>query len=193
MEIILCTTNKGKVKEINEILGTNSQVNFKTIDEVYSGDFDIDETGSTFYENATLKAKAGAALTKAICLADDSGIEIEGLNGRPGIYSARYLKENGLHKVLEELGDNPNRRCRFTCCLVLVDAHGKEISHIEEYWYGNITYGTRGTNGFGYDPLVVPDEFASKNLTVAELESSIKSQISHRAKAIKKLLESVKS
>lgn len=189
--IILCTTNKGKVKEINEILPQDDPIVFKTIDQVYQGNFEVDETGKTFYENALLKAKAGAVLTKEFCLADDSGIEIEALGGKPGIYSARYLKDHKLDDILQELKGKTNRRCRFVCCLVLVDGEGKEIHHIEEYCYGNIANESKGTNGFGYDPIVIPDEYSSENLTVAELDSSIKNKISHRAKALSMLISKI--
>lgn len=168
--------------------------NFSSIDALIKN-FEVEETGSSFFENALIKAKAGASLTKQIALADDSGIEIESLDGRPGIYAGRYLKQSGggIDGVLKEMLGKTNRRCNFTCCLVMVNPSGEIIFRCEEKWFGTITNEKRGDNGFGYDPIVVPDEYLNENLTVAELEVEIKNKISHRAKALKKLISFLKS
>jgi XTP/dITP diphosphohydrolase len=204
--IIIATSNKGKVREFGSIVerstvnGQRSNLVFKTINEVYAGDFDPEETGTTFQENALIKAQAAAELLQArsntyhlspntYILADDSGIEISALDGRPGIYSARYLKANGIEGVLKELGDNLNRQARFVCHISLVNLQGEVVFETEQYWTGNITHEARGTNGFGYDPIVIPDEYSKKNKTVAELNDQIKSTLSHRAKALIKVLE----
>ncbi len=206
-EIIIATSNKGKVKEFASIAQGTSLI-FKTIAEVYSGEFDPEETGSTFQENALIKAQAAATLLRSgslrrtfgapqddeiFILADDSGIEISALNGRPGIYSARYLKANGIEGVLKELGDNPNRQARFVCHITLVKPNGDVVFETENYWAGTITHAARGTNGFGYDPIVIPDEYKAENKTVAELDDVIKSKLSHRAQALNKVLSFLKS
>jgi XTP/dITP diphosphohydrolase len=199
LNIILATSNKGKVREFESIA---QNLIFKTINEVYAGEFDPEETGSSFQENALIKAKAAATILRSgslrrsapqddglLILADDSGIEISALNGRPGIYSARYLKAHGIEGVLKELGDNPNRQARFVCHISLVNLNGEVVFETEQYWTGNIAYEARGTKGFGYDPIVVPDEYKVENKTVAELDDEIKSKLSHRAQALVKVLE----
>ena len=203
--IIIATSNKGKVKEFESIAQhsmSNIQCNnllLKTINEVYAGEFDPEETGSSFQKNALIKAQAAAKILSSgslapqddetLILADDSGIEIQALNGRPGIYSARYLKAHGIAGILKELGNNPYRQARFVCHISLVDLKGDVVFETEQYWTGIITHEARGTNGFGYDPIVVPDEYASENKTVAELDDDIKSKLSHRAQALIKLIE----
>ncbi len=203
--IIIATSNKGKVKEFESIaeyskLDSKNNLILKTINEVYSGEFNPEETGSSFQENALIKAQAAAKIlsgplshyapqnNEALILADDSGIEISALDSRPGIYSARYLKANGIEGVLRELGDNPNRQARFVCHITLVNLQGEVVFETENYWTGTITREARGTNGFGYDPIVVPDEYAKENKTVAELDDEIKSKLSHRAQALTKVL-----
>ncbi len=208
--IIIATSNKGKVKEfesisrLSAINSKKSKLVFQTIADVYSGEFDPEETGSTYQENALIKAKAAAEVLRSgslrrsgaasqddewLILADDSGAEISALNNRPGIYSARYLKANGIAGVLKELGDNPNRQARFVCHITLVNLNGEVVFETEQYWNGTVTYAARGTNGFGYDPILVPNEYSSENKTVAELDDEIKSKLSHRAQALVKVLE----
>ncbi len=197
-EIIFCTGNQGKIREFSEILGANdSSYQVKPISQ-FLNDFDPEETGHSFHENALIKAQAGAnlsstklALGSNLFLSDDSGIEIEALEGRPGIYSGRYLKQEGggIQGVLEELANETQRQCRFVCCMVLVDQNANEIFKTEQYWNGTISHEARGNNGFGYDPIVIPEEYKEQKLTVAELDTNIKTSISHRAQA---LLEVVK-
>lgn len=191
MEIIIASSNQGKVKEFNSIILTAQaplDVKFTTIKECCPDIvFDPEETGSSFKENAMIKAQAAAQLienstSNILVMSDDSGIEIEALDGRPGIYSARYLRNNGLTGLLAELDDNPNRKCRFVCHITLLNSQGKLVFETEQYWTGTITDAPRGENGFGYDPIVIPDEYP--NQTVAELSDEIKSQISHRAQAL---------
>jgi XTP/dITP diphosphohydrolase len=195
MLIVIATGNQGKVKEFELIaqMANDREIEFKTIKELCpDANFDPEETGSTFAENAMIKAKAAVQLIKELdCFAnacnkiyimsDDSGIEIDAMDGRPGIYAARYLKTKGIEGVLEELGDTENRNCKFTCHITLLDTNGKLAAENESYWTGKIASQARGDNGFGYDPIVIPDEYPEN--TVAELSDEIKSQISHRAKA----------
>lgn len=142
--------------------------------------------------HGTQSLRSGFALPQddeTLILSDDSGIEISALDGRPGIYSARYLKAHGIEGVLKELGENPNRQARFVCHITLVNLSGDVVFETENYWSGNITHQARGTNGFGYDPIVVPNEYTVENKTVAELNDEIKSKLSHRAQALVKVLE----
>jgi len=209
-EIILCSGNKGKIREFNKA-AEELELKFKAISEELNADFDPEETEDSFHGNALLKARAGAKLTKKFCLADDSGIEIDAFNKRPGIYSGRFLKKpsrefllegnlseeklpneypqdhsEALKIVIKELEDKETRTCRFVCCLVLVDENGEEVFSTIQTWEGEISKEIRGVNGFGYDPIVIPNEDTSK--TVAEAGSEIKAQLSHRAKAIKELI-----
>lgn len=189
-DIIICTGNPKKIKEFNKILELNpnlkSQFKFKSITELRD-DFDVEETGKTFFENSLLKAKAGAKLSKSFCIADDSGIEINALNGKPGIYSKRYLesKPNGVKDVLEELVDATDRACRYVCSIVLVDKEAKLLFQTENYWQGQIGFEIKGMNGFGFDPIVHALEHPSK--TVSELDTETKNTLSHRAQAMHEL------
>lgn len=210
-EIILATSNRGKVKELSAFAKAlvdkeDLELRLKTINEIYNGDFNPEETGSTFAENALIKAQAAVTLidgselvrrsianTDALILADDSGIEIEALDGRPGIYAARYFKEHGLAGVLKELDTNPNRQARFVCHITLVNLNGEVVFETEQYWHGTITHQARGNNGFGYDPIVVPNEYINENKTVAELDDKVKNTISHRAKAFSLVVEFLES
>ncbi len=187
-DIVICTANPKKIEEFNKILEINKdlELNFQSIKE-YIEDFNIEETGETFFENSLLKAQAGAKLTGKLCIADDSGIEINTLNGKPGIYSKRYLesKANGVKDVLEELKGAQDRGCRYVCSIVLVNQDGELVFKTENYWHGVIGTETKGTNGFGFDPIVHPVEYPSK--TVAELDSEEKNKLSHRAQAMGEL------
>ncbi|MCE2928094.1 MAG: RdgB/HAM1 family non-canonical purine NTP pyrophosphatase [Candidatus Caenarcaniphilales bacterium] len=195
MQIIIASTNKGKLEEfelIKKLQGLD-HIEFKNINDIYHGDFDVEETGSSYYENALLKAKAAAKITNKLCLADDSGIEIEALENAPGIYTSRYLKSkaNGLIDVLADIGDNSNRKCKFICTLVLIDANGQELKHVRAEWHGLIANEIKGSQGFGYDPIVHPNEYPEK--TVAELSEELKNTLSHRAKAVSKLFAELKT
>lgn len=189
--LIICSSNKGKIKEFNSI--TNSGAVFRTISEIYNEVFDPEENGLSFSENAYIKAKAGFDITSKLLdgsflvIADDSGIEISALGGRPGIYSGRYLKQagGGIEGVLAELQNQENRFCRFVCNITALDQSGKKVFETEEYWPGKISYKAKGTNGFGYDPIVIPTGF---DKTVAELGNKLKDSLSHRSQALKKLL-----
>ena len=189
-DIIICTGNTKKIAEFNKILELNPSLNcrFRSIQELIE-DFDVDETGESFFENSLLKAQAGARLTNSFCIADDSGIEINALSGKPGIYSKRYLelKVNGIHDVLEELEDALDRGCRYVCSIVLVNAQGELIFRTENYWQGQIGFEPKGKNGFGFDPIVHSCEYPLK--TVSELDIETKNKLSHRAQAMGALKE----
>ncbi len=189
-EIILASSNPGKVREINQLLaGLDLQVQPQT-------DFgvpDIEETGLTFVENAILKARNAAQHTGRPAIADDSGIEVDALNGAPGIYSARYAgigasDQANLEKLLAELGDLPEekRTARFQCLMVYM-RHANDPTPLicQGTWEGRILFKPQGENGFGYDPVFyVPTHDCSS----AELPADVKNSLSHRGQALSKLL-----
>lgn len=187
-EIIIATKNAGKAREFEKLFAKFS-LSVKTLLDYPELD-DVEETGSTFEENAVLKAETIANRLNAKVLADDSGLEIDALDGRPGIYSARYAgiqknDEANIDKILSELDDvaDSARTARFCCALALAEP-GKETLTVRGICEGQILRERRGTNGFGYDPVFYVVE---ENKTMAELTSEKKNEISHRAKAISKL------
>jgi len=193
-EIILASSNQGKVREINQLLaGLDLHVQPQT-------DFgvpDIEETGLTFVENAILKARNAAQHTGLPAIADDSGIEVDALNGAPGIYSARYAgigasDQANLEKLLTELGDLPEekRTARFQCLMVYM-RHANDPTPLicQGSWEGRILFKPQGENGFGYDPVFyVP----SHDCSSAELPADIKNSLSHRGQALRNLLAAFK-
>jgi XTP/dITP diphosphohydrolase len=185
-EVVLATGNKGKVKEFSNLLeGVFEKI--ISLSDLGSPP-EVIEDGLTFRDNALKKAREIARYSGKLTLADDSGLEVDALNGRPGIYSARYSGEGATNKtnivkLLAELGDNPNRKARFVCVLALVDPNGEELV-VEGFCEGVILDEPRGEGGFGYDPVFyLPD----RRKTMAELEPELKNTISHRANALKKL------
>ena len=188
MKLIIASNNKDKIKEIKEILSSQfdeilsikeSGINHETI-----------EDGNTFMENAIKKAKEICEISGCASLADDSGICVDVLNGEPGIYSARYSGEHGNDEmnnqlILKNLNGKTNRKAHYTCAMALFFPDGKSIT-AEGYWHGEIAYEPKGENGFGYDPLFIPDGF---NCTSAELSPEEKNNISHRRNALNLLLE----
>lgn len=189
-EIVLASSNQGKVREINQLLaGLDLQIHPQT----GFGVPDIEETGLTFVENAILKARNAAQHTGLPAIADDSGIEVDALRGEPGIYSARYAGVGAgdlanLEKLLRELGDLPEekRTARFQCLMVCM-RHATDPTPLicQGTWEGRILFKPRGENGFGYDPVFyVPTHKCSS----AELPADIKNSLSHRGQALRKLL-----
>lgn len=188
MEIVISTRNAGKAKEIMEILHDLKNVNFLTLSE-FPDIGEIMEDGESYLENAIKKALYVANITKKISIADDSGLEVEALGGRPGIYSARYAGKfasdyENNRKLLEELRDipYPGRKARYVCVAALATSSG-EVFWEEGVCEGYIGFEMRGDNGFGYDPIFV----IHSGKTMAELESREKNSISHRGKAFRKL------
>ncbi len=186
MKIVLATSNKGKVKEIKELLHDFEVVTYSEIID----EFPIIEDGDTFKDNAIIKAKAVyEALndSDAVVLADDSGISIDALGGKPGIYSARYAGESAsdkdnLYKAVDELKARgiSSSNAHYTAAIAIVDRDGVRCVH--GWMHGVAISQTRGSNGFGYDPMFIPDGF---ELTLAELDDSVKNELSHRSKALK--------
>ncbi len=189
-EILIATKNSNKTKELKELL-SNSNVLLKDLNEIPNIS-EVLETGKTFTENAVLKAQSYALQTKMWSLADDSGLEVEALNGAPGVFSARYAGESAtdeerIDKLLREIDEtfDDQRRARFVCAIAVSDAQG-EIKFIAEgICNGIISVKSIGTNGFGYDPIFIPDGFTQ---TFGELSGEIKQKISHRARAIAKII-----
>jgi len=186
LEIIIATKNLSKVKEIKDILD-NSNIKILT-----KKDFlqlpKIDEDGKTFQENALKKAGKISEYTGKVCLADDSGLEIDYLEGKPGIYSSRWGNndEERINKVLNLLENVPEnkRNAKFVCVLVLAFPDGRKYM-VQEECPGKISFIPRGKYGFGYDPIFLIPEY---NQTFAELGDKIKNQISHRGKAMRRII-----
>lgn len=185
IKIILATSNPHKLEEINAI-NTNTEIVF----DVVKGDFDPIEDGKNFVENATIKAKEAAKIMKTYCLADDSGLCVDVLEGRPGIHSARYAdtQKEKIEKLLAEMRDVPYdwRNAHFVCSIVLVDENGETVHSETGKVYGYIDDSPKGTNGFGYDPIFFVPQY---NKTIAELPEEVKNNISHRANALKPMLK----
>jgi len=191
-EVVLATGNKGKIREFSKLLeGVFGKViSLSNLDSPP----EVIEDGLTFRENALKKARAIAQYSGKLTLADDSGLEVEALGGRPGVYSARYSGEDAtdrsnIERLIAELGHNPNRKARFLCVLALVDPKGEELV-VEGYCEGVILDKPRGEGGFGYDPVFyLPD----RGKTMAEIGPELKNQISHRANALKSLKAALKN
>jgi XTP/dITP diphosphohydrolase len=184
-QLIFATHNKNKVFEAKAIL--KNAIDIVSLDEIGFHE-DIAETGTTFHENAAIKAKYISEKFKLPCFADDSGLEVEALNGAPGLYSARYagIPKNDVNNnnlLLSELRSKTNRQARFITLIALI-GFGDRIHYFEGIINGHITTALKGTNGFGYDPLFVPEGYIQ---TFAELGDTIKNELSHRALAIKKM------
>ncbi|MCC2928213.1 XTP/dITP diphosphatase [Bacillus sp. LBG-1-113] len=187
-EAIIATHNPGKVKEFKEILEPRGY-EVKSLAEIGFAE-EIEETGHTFEENAILKAEAVAKAVNKMVIADDSGLSVDNLGGRPGVYSARYAGEQkddqaNIDKVLSELKgiEKEQRTARFRCALA-VSIPGEETKTVEGHVEGYIAEEPKGEYGFGYDPIFIVKD---KDKTMAELTSDEKNKISHRADALKKL------
>lgn len=191
--IILATNNKSKVKEISEMM-SGSDITFESLADA-GINVEVEETGTTFEENALLKAREICKLSGKPTISDDSGLEIDALDGAPGIYSSRFMgedtsydiKNNALIEKLENIAD-PDRTARFRCCMALVLPDGREFV-TEGAMEGIIAREPKGINGFGYDPILFIPEY---NRTSAELSSEEKNNISHRGEALRKMIEVIK-
>lgn len=191
--MIFATGNAGKMKEIRMIM---ADIGMEVLSMKEAGiSIDIEENGSTYEENALIKARAVAAFTDDIVLADDSGLEIDYLNGEPGVYSARYLGEDTPYSVknanligrLEGVPDE-RRTARFVCAIAAVMPGGRELT-TRAVIEGRIGYEEKGKGGFGYDPIFYVPEL---NKTTAELTEEEKNKVSHRGKALRLMREEIK-
>ena len=189
-ELLIATNNAGKVRELASLLA-GVPIRLKNLAGL-DGICEIEETGSTFRENAEIKAAGYAMQSGVWSLADDSGLEVAALGGAPGVYSNRYAGEGAsdaakMRKILDQLAAVPDaaRDARFVCAMSIADDTGKIVFTAEGSCPGTLANQPRGTNGFGYDPIFVPDGF---DRTFGELSGDIKQQISHRARAIKEII-----
>lgn len=191
-QILFATTNQGKLKEVRDIfnqynIDVRSLSDFTQIAEPI-------ENGKTFWENALFKAKYYSENLRIPCLTDDSGLCVEALNGEPGVFSARYaITSNGIHddkaniqKLLKNLQNIQNRQACFKCSMVYYDCEKIIELHTEGILNGRIIDEERGTEGFGYDPIFIPNGY---EITLAQMVSSEKNKISHRYQALAKMIE----
>lgn len=190
MELIFGTHNHNKVEEINKLLPPNFTVKSLT-DLKY--DREIEESGTTLEENALIKAKTIFNTFKKNCFADDSGLEVFALGGNPGVYSARYAgnqknAEDNTNKILQELKGIDDRKAQFRTVIALIFDGAEYL--FEGIIKGEISPSPLGQNGFGYDPIFIPEKH---HVTFAQLTLSEKNKISHRSRAFQKLIEFLKS
>ena len=191
MRILIATMNTGKLLEYERLLAEVPGLELETMAALPEA-IDVVEDRDTFRGNALKKAMKIATVAGMPCLADDSGLEVDALGGGPGVYSARYAGEGSTDsennaKLLDELSGvaDDERTARFQCAIVIVDQSGRELAMAEGACEGRIGSEPRGSHGFGYDPLFVPEGYAQ---TMAELGPETKNEISHRAKAAAKLV-----
>ncbi|MBR4956791.1 MAG: XTP/dITP diphosphatase [Lentisphaeria bacterium] len=185
--VVIATSNAHKVEEYKALMGDDSIELQSLLD--YPGFPDVEENGTTFTENASIKAVAASKYCDAPAFADDSGLEVFALNGEPGIYSARYAPtdKERIAKLLKNLEGKEDRRARFVC-VIAIAFNGEVIETFEGEIRGTIGFEPKGDNGFGYDPVFIPE---GENRTFAELSSAEKNSISHRANAFRKAAEFV--
>ena len=188
-EILIATHNQHKKEEIQQILGDQFNVTSLTDYDLHD---EIVEDGLTFHENALIKAKFCFEKTRKPSLGDDSGLVVESLDGRPGIFSARYAGNHdfakNMAKVLEEMNGVENRKAYFVTVMCLVEENS--VKYFEGRVYGNLTQTIKGEKGFGYDPIFIPEGY---KITFAEMSAEDKNKISHRKQAIEKFLEFVEN
>ncbi|WP_372931114.1 RdgB/HAM1 family non-canonical purine NTP pyrophosphatase [Shewanella putrefaciens] len=193
-QIVLASGNKGKLAEFEQMLAVYG---VEVLPQNQFNVTEVAETGTTFVENAIIKARHAAQITGLAAIADDSGLEVDLLQGAPGIYSARYAGENAkdqdnVLKLLETLKDQPTpRRARFQCVLVYM-RHAKDPTPIicQASWEGHIGFEQKGENGHGYDPIFIPEQHTC---SAAEMSSDEKNALSHRGKALTQLLAAMKA
>lgn len=193
--LLVASHNQGKLRELRKLLG---DIRLEVISlDTFPGIQAVEETGDTFSENAALKAKGYARQAGLITLADDSGLEVEALGGRPGVFSARYAGDGSsdkarTDKLLAEMADFPaeERSARFCCSVAIADERGTIIHASNGVCEGKLALRPRGSAGFGYDPIFIPDGFEQ---TFAELNPEMKNTISHRARALQGAREFLRS
>jgi XTP/dITP diphosphohydrolase len=180
--LVVATGNPGKLREMQAYL-ENSGWELTLKPE----ELEIEETGETFAANACLKASQIAKATGNWAIADDSGLQVDALNGSPGVYSARYAKTDSerIARILSELGNEENRQAQFVCAVAIARPDGAIVLQSEGICRGEILHAPRGDSGFGYDPIFYVQEL---QLTFAEMTKELKRSISHRGKAFKALL-----
>lgn len=190
MKVVIASGNNGKLRELTALLAPHGLTLLKQSE---LGVLSVEETGETFEANALLKARHAARATGLPAIADDSGIEVDALEGRPGVRSARFAGEHAsdeqnLQLLLEQLHNTPDsqRTARFRCVIVMVkSAEDPQPLIAQGAWEGTITRTPRGEGGFGYDPIFLPNGSA---ITVAEIDDQAKNTMSHRAQALRALV-----
>jgi XTP/dITP diphosphohydrolase len=187
MKLVLATKNPGKLRELHEL--AQSMPNLELV--LAPPDFDPIEDGKTFAENALIKARAAATMTKCLSLGEDSGISVNALDGRPGIFSARYCEgtdEDRRHQLLKEVNETgaKDRRASYHCAMALVSPAGQVLHQTYSAWEGEIAFEELGSNGFGYDPIFMLPELGK---TSAQISPAEKNAISHRSQAFKEMLK----
>jgi XTP/dITP diphosphohydrolase len=188
MRLIVATSNPGKLKEIQAYL-LNPDLGFELV--LKPAELDVEETGATFLENACLKASEVARAMGEWAIADDSGLQVDALNGAPGIFSARYgtSDQNRIERLLGELGDAPNRAAQFVCAVAVARPDGAIALQTEGICPGEILQVPQGKDGFGYDPIFyVP----AQRMTFAEMPEDVKHRVSHRGLAFEQILPQLK-
>ncbi|MFN3360081.1 MAG: RdgB/HAM1 family non-canonical purine NTP pyrophosphatase [Pseudanabaenaceae cyanobacterium] len=180
-KLVIASGNKGKIREFEEYLG---ELGLQLCPK--PAHLEIPETGTTFLENARLKASQTAIATHCFALADDSGLEVDALGGAPGVYSARYGATDAerIDRLLTELGERPSP-ARFVCAIAVADPQGKIVAEAVGTCAGEIVHTPRGSQGFGYDPIFYVPQY---QMTFGEMSPALKGQISHRAHALAQLL-----
>jgi non-canonical purine NTP pyrophosphatase (RdgB/HAM1 family) len=185
-QLLIATSNEGKLRELRSLLA-GLPLELATLTD-FPDIKSVDETGSTFAENASLKASGYARQAKALTIADDSGLVVDALGGQPGVLSARYIQPDASYperitSLLRELENSrdPNRSARFVCAMAVATSAGEIIFVTEKSCEGRIAAAPRGNGGFGYDPIFIPDGYDG---TFAELPAETKNLISHRALAL---------
>lgn len=187
-ELVIASHNQGKIREFREMLAPFGVRVYAAEDLALP---DVEETGTTFAENAALKAEALAEISGKPCLADDSGLCVDALGGRPGVYSARYAPNRDFDKAMDMLiselnaTKNDDWSAHFSCVLAL-KVPGEKMRYFEGRVDGKITEHRRGSNGFGFDPVFVPEGF---DITFAEMSGEEKTKVSHRGRAVKDFLQ----
>jgi XTP/dITP diphosphohydrolase len=190
-QVVLASGNRGKLREINRLL---QGLDMEAVPQSDFGVDDVEETGLSFVENAILKARHAARLTGLPAIADDSGLEVDALNGAPGLYSARFAgpvatDADNVQKLLTALKDVPEvkRGARFQCLMVFM-AHENDPTPLicQGSWEGRILFESRGEDGFGYDPVFF---LPTENASAAQLSPEVKNRLSHRGQALTGLLE----
>lgn len=189
-QLLIATSNKEKLCELKHLL-SGVPVELLSLSDIDCG-VEVEETGATFAENAALKALSYAQIAGLSTIADDSGLEVEALDSRPGVLSARYGGselpfDKKMAKLLDELAQygDTNRKARFVCAMAIADKAGNIVHMSEGICSGTIANQPRGIHGFGYDPLFIPDGYEH---TFGELDEAVKQKISHRARAFCKIM-----
>ena len=192
MKLILASNNKDKLREFKQL---TADMDVEIVSQREAGYvLDVEETGTTFAENSYLKAHAVTEISGLPAVADDSGLVVDALGGEPGIYSARYglghdaSDADRYNYLLKKLGDEKDRSARFVCAICCTFPNGDIITSYGEF-EGDILYGPRGENGFGYDPIFQPDGY---DISSAEMTPEQKNAVSHRGKAMREFIQKLK-